>query len=81
MVFLMVKIRPGFIVSLDNSLINNGGHKTTYIMIYMGLNIYIEYDTHSDGRHILILRWCNTPYLYSSRKGKLLNLNLMQTRV
>jgi hypothetical protein len=37
----MIKIGPGFIVSLDYSLINNGGHKTTYIMIYMGLNIHM----------------------------------------
>jgi hypothetical protein len=31
----MIKNGQGFIVSLDYSLINYGGHKTTYIIIYM----------------------------------------------
>ena len=34
-VFLMFKSGPGFIVSLDYSLINYGGYKTTYIMTYI----------------------------------------------
>jgi hypothetical protein len=40
----MIKAGPGFIVSLDYSLINYDGYKISYIMTYMLLNIDIEFD-------------------------------------